>query len=503
MAPTSAERGSIRKAISVTVNGETVRAHVEPRLQLADFLREEVGLTGTHLGCEHGVCGACTVEIDGVPARSCITYAVACDGARVRTIEGYDGDAVMAELREAFSAEHALQCGYCTPGMLATARDIVLRLPQADEARIRKELAGNLCRCTGYVGIVRAIQRVIAERNASGKTSSERASFDSAALRSGRTEGVGGASASGAGPSFDSAALRSGRTEEAGGVSAPGAGPSFDSAALRSGRTGEVDGVSAPGAGRSFDSAALRSGRTGEVGGTSDDVTPGASPHSVRPERRREAPESKGPPATRSSASARAGEAVGSQPTLRESFVVAHPRATVWAFFGRLDEVTPCLPGATVVGTPSPAHVDVRLRVKLGPIAPEFAGGADVARDPASYAGTIRAAATDARSGSITRGEIRYVLTEERSGAATRVDIEVGYTLTGPLAQFGRSSIVRDIAGRMTAAFARNVEARLDRSGVETDAGTAPTPAAELDAGSLVLSALWNRIRAFFGFRAR
>ena len=104
------------------------------------------------------MCGACTVEIDGAPARSCITYAGGCDGASVRTIEGFDDDPVMAALREAFTAEHALQCGYCTPGMLVTARDIVLRLPEADEARIREELAGNLCRCTGYVGIVRAVR---------------------------------------------------------------------------------------------------------------------------------------------------------------------------------------------------------------------------------------------------------------------------------------------------------------------------------------------------------
>jgi aerobic-type carbon monoxide dehydrogenase small subunit (CoxS/CutS family) len=102
----------------------------------------------------------------GAPARSCITYAVACDGAHVRTIEGFEDDPVMAELRAAFTAEHALQCGYCTPGMLVTARDIVMRLPDADEARIRRELSGNLCRCTGYVGIVSAIKRVLAGRQA-------------------------------------------------------------------------------------------------------------------------------------------------------------------------------------------------------------------------------------------------------------------------------------------------------------------------------------------------
>ncbi len=152
------------KTINLNVNGKQVSATVEPRLNLADFLRDGRMLTGTHVGCEHGVCGACTVEIDGAPARSCIAYAAACDGATIRTIEGLDADPVMVQLREAFSAEHALQCGYCTPGMMVTARDIVMRLPQADEARIRKELSGNLCRCTGYVGIVRAIQLVLAQR---------------------------------------------------------------------------------------------------------------------------------------------------------------------------------------------------------------------------------------------------------------------------------------------------------------------------------------------------
>ncbi|HUI16859.1 MAG TPA: (2Fe-2S)-binding protein, partial [Alphaproteobacteria bacterium] len=154
--------------IRLTVNGKSVSAEVEPRVQLADFLRDQLLHTGTHQGCEHGICGACTLLIDGAPARSCITYAVACEGAQITTIEGMDADATMASLRRAFAREHALQCGFCTPGMLATARDIVLRLPDADARRIRLELSGNLCRCTGYVGIVRAIQSVLAERKAAG-----------------------------------------------------------------------------------------------------------------------------------------------------------------------------------------------------------------------------------------------------------------------------------------------------------------------------------------------
>jgi carbon-monoxide dehydrogenase small subunit len=150
--------------IALTVNGRKVAALVEPRTHLADFLREHCRLTGTHLGCEHGVCGACTVLIDGEPARSCIAYAVACDGLAIETIEGFDGDPIMLELREAFSREHALQCGFCTSGMLIAARDIVRRLPGADERRIRVELSGNLCRCTGYLGIVNAVAGVIEAR---------------------------------------------------------------------------------------------------------------------------------------------------------------------------------------------------------------------------------------------------------------------------------------------------------------------------------------------------
>lgn len=154
--------------LELKVNDRAVHRAVEPRTHLADFLRDGLDLTGTHLGCEHGVCGACTILIDNVPARSCITFAVTCGGAAITTIEGLDDDPITTELRAAFTREHALQCGYCTTGMLVTAHDIVRRLPAADESRIRLELAGNLCRCTGYRGIVRAIARVLGERRAGG-----------------------------------------------------------------------------------------------------------------------------------------------------------------------------------------------------------------------------------------------------------------------------------------------------------------------------------------------
>ena len=150
--------------LTLKINGEDVTANVEPRLSLADFIRDHRRLTGTHLGCEHGVCGACTVLMNGEPIRSCITFAVVADGTEITTIEGFDDDEPMAQMRQAFHENHALQCGYCTPGMLVAARDIVTRLPDADESRVRLELAGNLCRCTGYVGIVNAILEVLEKR---------------------------------------------------------------------------------------------------------------------------------------------------------------------------------------------------------------------------------------------------------------------------------------------------------------------------------------------------
>ena len=150
--------------VSITLNGRKVAADVPARTSLADFIRDHQALTGTHLGCEHGVCGACTILIDGKPSRSCITLAAAADGSDVRTIEGFDDDQLMALLRRHVNEKHGVQCGFCTPGMMIMARDIVTRLPDADRNRIRLELTGNLCRCTGYVGMVDAIEATLKER---------------------------------------------------------------------------------------------------------------------------------------------------------------------------------------------------------------------------------------------------------------------------------------------------------------------------------------------------
>lgn len=166
-----------RRELNLQVNGAPVKALVEPRQSLADFLREQCQLTGTHVSCEQGVCGACTVLVDGQPVRSCITLGVACEGREIQTIEGFEDDAAMEQLRQAFNREHALQCGFCTPGMLISARDIVARLPGIDENRLRHELAGNLCRCTGYVGIVRAVASNLAPPGAAAQPAASAGAF--------------------------------------------------------------------------------------------------------------------------------------------------------------------------------------------------------------------------------------------------------------------------------------------------------------------------------------
>jgi aerobic carbon-monoxide dehydrogenase small subunit len=426
--------------IRLTVNGRPVAAEVEPRTHLADFLRETLLLTGTHLGCEQGVCGACTVLIDGAPARSCITYALACEGAEITTIEGLDDDAVARDLRAAFSREHGLQCGYCTPGMLVSARDIVTRLPDADERRVRLELSGNLCRCTGYLGIVRAVCAVLDERRRNG-VRPEPVPRPLGPVGSGHARALAPAAAAGPGTAAPARA----------------AAPPYERGSQTAGAAPLAERALQP------DVAAVRPA-------PASGATPADEPASQT-----------------GIAAARAGPAT----VLRQSFTVDHPRERVFAFFGRLEEVVACMPGAALTESPRDGHLQGRLRVRLGPIAADFAGEADVERDPARQSGVIRGQGRDSRTGSSAIGEVSYVLVDERAGAATRVEIEIGYALRGALAQFGRPAIVNDLAERLTAAFARNVEARL--SGAESS--TTATP--ELDAGSLILSVIRTRIRRF------
>ncbi len=144
--------------ISLMVNGEAVVHEIDDRMTLADFIRDRCGLTGTHLACEHGVCGACTVLIDDEPVRSCVVLAASTSGSVLRTIEGFEGDAIVDVIRNCFSEAHGLQCGFCTPGMVITVRDLITRGCCNSPDEIRTQLAGNLCRCTGYAGIVRATE---------------------------------------------------------------------------------------------------------------------------------------------------------------------------------------------------------------------------------------------------------------------------------------------------------------------------------------------------------
>jgi carbon-monoxide dehydrogenase small subunit len=159
--------------ITLTVNGEKLAERVEPRQTLVDFLRDNLGLTGSHVGCEHGVCGACTVRVDGEIVRGCLMLAVQCDGAHVETIEGISDSGEVADLQVAFEQRNALQCGFCTPGMIAAAQDLLKRasetksVPSRDE--IREHISGNYCRCTGYHAIVDAVEAVAQARAGAGK----------------------------------------------------------------------------------------------------------------------------------------------------------------------------------------------------------------------------------------------------------------------------------------------------------------------------------------------
>jgi aerobic carbon-monoxide dehydrogenase small subunit len=147
--------------ITLTVNGTQVSRRVAPRVHLVDFLREELGLTGSHIGCEHGVCGACTIRVNGEIVRGCLMLAVQADGCRVETIEGLSDSGELKKLQKAFHEKNALQCGFCTPGMLMAAQDLVLKNQKPSRGQIREHISGNYCRCTGYQAIVDAIEEVV------------------------------------------------------------------------------------------------------------------------------------------------------------------------------------------------------------------------------------------------------------------------------------------------------------------------------------------------------
>jgi aerobic carbon-monoxide dehydrogenase small subunit len=393
--------------IGLTVNARAVKAVVEPRTHLADFLRDTLNLTGTHLGCEHGVCGACTLLLDGMPARSCITFAAACDGARVTTIEGLDDDEITTELRAAFSREHALQCGYCTPGMLISARDLVLRLKSADERSVRVGLSGNLCRCTGYVGIVRAVRSVIEER---------------------RRRGV----------------------------------------------------LPIPGAGRE------QLGPVG-AGNSTNTALPSVSPSPAT----NRATETQDP--VEKSGAIAIPDFVPDK-VFEQHFTVAHSPDRVFGMFGDIRQIAACLPGASLTGAAAPERVPGAIRVKLGPISANFRGVARIERNLETLSGRIVGTGSDQRGRSSTQGEIRYRLTPIEQGAATRVELTVGYSLRGVLAQIAREGLVRDLAARLTADFARNLNRQL--SGIPQNGSADGSQ--QLDGVSLLINLLRTRARRAF-----
>jgi carbon-monoxide dehydrogenase small subunit len=155
--------------ISLIVNGESVAERIDARLTLVDFLRETLALTGSHVGCEHGVCGACTVRVNGVIVRGCLMLAAQCDGATVETIEGVSDSGEVADLQDAFTKRNALQCGFCTPGMILTAQELLTSGAKADRDAIREHMSGNYCRCTGYQAIVDAVESVAQARAGGSK----------------------------------------------------------------------------------------------------------------------------------------------------------------------------------------------------------------------------------------------------------------------------------------------------------------------------------------------
>jgi aerobic carbon-monoxide dehydrogenase small subunit len=395
--------------IALTVNGKPITAEVEPRTHLADFLREQLLLTGTHIGCEHGICGACTVELNGEIARSCITYAVSCDGADVRTIESFDDDAAMARLRQAFSEEHALQCGYCTPGMLIAARDLVRRKTGLSRGEIRTEMSGNLCRCTGYVGIISAIERLMAD---------------------GGTERIQAA-----------AAIQ---------WLGPAPGPAASDARVPSPAlpaSGAEAHLSVP---RSSNASSTRAPIRIDVGPIED---------------------------------------VDGATRLTQSFVLPHAREAVWALMSDPLKIARCLPGMSLDGPPEGDRVKGRLEVKIGPIAASFAGDGKLTQIPADYRQIIEGEGGDHRSRSRVSGRVDYrLLPVAGDTQATRVDATIAYTLTGTLAQIGRSAIVRDLARRIGESFAHNVDGQLINPG-------APIQATKLGMGRLIVQVVAGRIR--------
>lgn len=402
--------------LNIEVNGRKVSREVLARTHLGDFLRDDLRLTGTNLSCEHGVCGACTVLVDGKPVRSCITFAAACEGRQITTIEGYDTDPIMLKLRDAFHTNHALQCGFCTPGMLATSRDIVLRLPDADEERVRIELSGNICRCTGYQGITASVLSVL-------KHFRDEPNEQVDAMRQAAAQGK--------------AALP----------------PETDAPKTFSG----------------FEAKSIQ--REAKAVANGADAAPTGS----------------------GAASGAATSAPGKGTSVKSGFNVDFPAVKVWEFMSDLKAVAACLPGA-VIESQEGNEVKGRIAIKFGPMNAAFKGAATLERDETNMSAVLRGAGQDSLSQSRAKGDVGYRVTSVADDRA-RVDVDLLYSLQGPLAQFSRSGLVQDFVKRMIADFGRNVSLRLS----QPEGSDAPLPQAEFSPFKMFMGVLWARIKRLFG----
>ncbi len=432
-------------SVTLSVNGRSVTCDTAPRTHLADFIRDQVGLTGTHLGCEHGVCGACVVLVDGEPVRSCITFAVACEGRSVTTIEGHGDDPVMTRLRRAFTEHHALQCGYCTTGMLATARDIVLRLPQADERRIRAELSGNICRCTGYQGIVDAVASVLQDLGVTPDPEVEALREDCVQRRQGRLAD---------------------RTEFAATPSA-----SADPLALGTGGSQIKEPV------RSQTANADQGGPSKSDRTSAASVTLPAARTSV-------------PPGT----------------TIVERFELEFPPDAVWGLMSDPARVAACLPGA-FISAQEGSRVIGGVALRFGPMQARFEGEAVLELDPSIRQACLRGRGRDRLTQSRAEGDIRWHV--EASGPASSiVSIEMDYSLQGPFAQFSRGGLVQEFVRRIVQQFAANMRQALGgpKSAPDT-VPSAPGSLSSASATSainpfgLIWQIIWMRLRRLFGLR--
>ena len=456
--------------VHLTVNGEPCRADVAGRTQLAELLRDHLHLTGTHLGCEHGVCGACTVLVDGRPIRSCITYAQACEGANVVTVEGLGDDPVGRALRDAFARHHALQCGFCTPGMLITAWDVVTRLAPTDEVDIRRELSGNLCRCTGYMGIVAAVRDVAQQRRGTaasghdGTTARETAPVpvnDGLVAGGDATTLAGRAAAAVEPPVHNRRTVIATEPATLHNESPRSGAASVGRRAVTSGDEPGTPAVPSATAFEPFEIDLIHLDRA-------EAATAGGTGAAARP----------------------MTQAEGWTRIEREFVVIGHPVEALWALFEDVPRVAACLPGVHVESV-SPDRFTGRAEIRFGPIAASFHGEGTRETDAGRRTGVIAGHGSDRRGHASLEAELRYAMSGEDApevGPRTRVGLAIRFRIQGGLAQFNRADLVGSFADVMLAEFAANCERALAGEEVRATPGTSG------------FALLWQMIRAKLRF---